>query len=414
MATGCGINARLRAFRSLLVLSALALRSGQAAETAVPVGVAPNLPREVELRRETVPYEVEGVYWLLDRTNTPFLKEPGLSKVRVFRSVLQFGKDTNNAFALIWDKPKGKLYLDLNQNRDLTDDPAGVFSPTNTASKAFTCFENVTLPMRGATSRFPALVDLYMMLEETNRLRVWLDLHSLWQAKVGPPGEEWQMAAVDDLFNPAGPAAAQFLLLRPWAARADEVLRTNAASGQDLGSGVIPFPDHLFWLGQAFHLERHFVSEGESPVCKVGLAPEQPPLVDLKVSGKSLYYAVLRDTNGYTVVLREPRGTVKVPQGIYTVSAVWVKAGATTARRFGGQPLVVNATVATSLVLGGPLTNSVVLNRNGRRLDIDYRLGGADGGAYYLAGQDRNHFRPVQFAVYYGGKKLLSGRFAFG
>ena len=63
------------------------------------------------------------------RTNTPFLKEPELSKQGVFRSVLRFGKkDTNNAIALIWDQPKSKLYLDLNRNLDLTDDPAGVFS----------------------------------------------------------------------------------------------------------------------------------------------------------------------------------------------------------------------------------------------------------------------------------------------
>ena len=59
--------------------------------------------------------------------NTPFLKEPELSQRHVFRRVLRFGKDTNNAIALIWDQPKRKLYLDLNRNLDFTDDPAGVF-----------------------------------------------------------------------------------------------------------------------------------------------------------------------------------------------------------------------------------------------------------------------------------------------
>jgi len=72
---------------------------------------------------------------------------------------------------------------------------------------------------------------------------------------------------------------------------------------------------------------------------------------------------VLRDTNGYTVVLREPRGRVKVPQGVYWVSAAWLKQGPVEAYRLGGYggALVVKATTATDLVLGGPLTNSVML-----------------------------------------------------
>jgi hypothetical protein len=52
------------------------------------------------------------------------------------------------------------------------------------------------------------------------------------------------------------------------------------------------------------------------------------------------------------------------------------------------------------------------LTRYGRKLNMNYRLVGADGGAYRLAQQDRA--KPPDFTAYHGGKKVLSGMFAFG
>lgn len=102
MTTGCGTSARLRTFLLASILAALALHNA-AAQERVNVGSNElHFPREVVLRPEVVPYELESVTWTLDKTNGPFLKEPELSQRHVFRRVLQFGKDTNNAFALIW------------------------------------------------------------------------------------------------------------------------------------------------------------------------------------------------------------------------------------------------------------------------------------------------------------------------
>src|SRR5271169_4061525 len=41
---------------------------------------------------------------------------------------------------------------------------------------------------------------------------------------------------------------------------------------------------------------------------------------------------------------------------------------------------IIDATVPTNAVLGGPLTNWVALTRQGRKLRMDYKLVGADGG----------------------------------
>ena len=85
-------------------------------------------------------------------------------------------------------------------------------------------------------------------------------------------------------------------------------------------------------------MERRFDRAAGTPVCKLEFTPQQPPLTEVKLSGEFLYYAVLRATNGYTVVLREPPGTVKVPQGVYTASAVWLKKGPAEAFRLANEP----------------------------------------------------------------------------
>jgi hypothetical protein len=403
--TGRDTTNRLSSLALVWVLGALALCLAAAQDTASNGGL-PAVPHEIVLQPQVVPYALESVYWSLDKTNTPFLKEPELSNRGVFRSVLRFGKqDTNNALGLIWDQPKSRLYLDLNRNLDLTDDPAGVFNSTNKGPEQR--FTNATVLLKTAAGLHQAILGLRLWSDGAGgSLHAQLDSRSMWQAKVGLPGEEWQVAALDDPLSPEGPAFARFLLLRPWAARTNHVYLRSPTTG------ILRFPDRLFWLGQAFHLERRFETQGGTSVCKLELTPQQPLLTEVKLSGESLQYAVLHATNGYTVVLSGPPGTLKVPQGSYTVSAAWLSKGAANAYRLADKPLLINATAPTNVVLGGPLTNSVNLLRQGRKLLMNYRLIGADGGSYRLVQEGSGP--PPQFMVYHGGKKVQSGTFEFG
>jgi hypothetical protein len=395
---------RLKAFLLVWVSGALTLHSASA--QSIGGSNSHPVPPEVVLRPEPVPYDLEGSGGSASKQTKPFSKEPDLGQGPAFRWVLHFGKDTNNAIPMLWDRANGKLYFDLNRNLDLTDDPAGVFvSPHKGHFTQY--FTNVTLPLKTAMGLHPAILQLKLSSDrQSSWSQVQVTPRSVWQAKVTTGDEEWQVAVVDSLLGPASPTPGKFLLLRPWA------LRTNRVSLDYPASGIVPFPDRLFWLGQAFHLERRIETGGETPVCRLALTPEHPPLTELKLSGEFLCYALLRATNGYTVVLRDAPGTVKVPQGVYTVSAVWLKRGATEASRAGYPPLVVNATTATNLVLGGPLTNWVTAERNGRRLQIGRELKGADGAVYGLAQEDRA--KPPEFTVYYGGKKVLAGKFQYG
>jgi len=191
MTTGCNHSAGLRSFTLAWVLVALALslNTARAAEVAVPAGSSSDFPREVVLRPEVLPYDLYSVEGPLDTPNAPFLKEPELGQEHVFSGALQVGKDPTNTIALIWDRPAGKLYFDLNRNLDLTDDPAGVFSSPH-KGHFVQVFTNVILSLRTARGLDPTIVDLRLTSRREGRwILAQLSWRTLWQAKVALKGE---------------------------------------------------------------------------------------------------------------------------------------------------------------------------------------------------------------------------------
>ena len=77
-----------------------------------------------------------------------------------------------------------------------------------------------------------------------------------------------------------------------------------------------------------------------------------------------------------------------------------------------GSRIIVSANKPALISGGGPLTNTVTVNRRGKYLALSYNLVGADGTSYQIWSQDRS--QPPDFAVYQGDKKIGSGKFEFG
>ncbi|RPJ00285.1 MAG: hypothetical protein EHM39_05090, partial [Chloroflexi bacterium] len=91
--------------------------------------------------------------------NQPFVKEPNTSGRRVTRGSLLCGGAEDQRIPLLWDYGQGKLYLDLNRNRDLTDDPEGALS----VPKAFhssQVFTNIHVQFQTPKGPFTMLADL--------------------------------------------------------------------------------------------------------------------------------------------------------------------------------------------------------------------------------------------------------------
>src|ERR1017187_6248606 len=89
-----------------------------------------------------------------------FKKEPVAASGKIVRGVLNFGGDASNSIPFVWQRDAGKLYLDLNRNRDLTDDPDGVFLSGRRSTYAYETFTNVHLLFNTASGGRRVLADL--------------------------------------------------------------------------------------------------------------------------------------------------------------------------------------------------------------------------------------------------------------
>ena len=141
----------------------------------------------------------------------------------------------------------GKLYLDLNRNRDLTDDSAGVFSARETQRVYYQTFTNVHLLFNTASGESPVLAEVNFY-DYGSRPSCSLAVRSLWQGKVTLQGRDWQVGIVPNNLNQSGSLENGRLLLRLWEKR------NQPFNTYDGSLATIPFSRNLFVDGHAYQL----------------------------------------------------------------------------------------------------------------------------------------------------------------
>jgi hypothetical protein len=335
---------------------------------------------------------------------TPFQKEPPLGKKDVFRGLLLCGERPDQAAAFIWDKPNSQLYLDLNRNRDLTDDPQGVFvSTTNQNSQTFT---NIQWTFPAATSNRTVLLELHLYTYGAGNLRVYAGLPYLWQAKVSLHGAEWQLGLVEGELKRKASTPPEYLLLRPWAER-QRPFHLSGATPDFCG-----FTTNLFFGGHAYALDWRYEPGGAAGKYAVTFREQAPRLGEVKVTGANLHRLILTGSRGMTLLLDQPQGTLAAPVGTYSLDEVWLRQGDVEVIGSRAGKITVEAQRPLTLVAGGPLTNSVSAGSEQNSLRINYRLLGAGGLTYQLARPDYKH--PPEFAIFQGTNRLAAGKFEFG
>jgi len=342
--------------------------------------------------------------------SAPFTKEPALDSSKVIRGTFQPGGSASNSIAFAWDRAAGKLYLDLNRNLDLTDDPAGVFEcREKNYSRYYQTFTSVHLPCKTLSGNRELLMDLNLY-NYGSRPGCTAALRSFWQGKVTLPGADWQAGIVENPFDKSNPLNGGYLLLRPWAER-NKPFNTSPGS-----LDAFPFSRMLFVQNRAYQLDCTNESQGDSSRLRLQFTGQQPALGELKITGNFIQRMILHG-DPYLVVIDQPEPVVKIPAGRYHQPEVWLKKGDAEAHRDSG-PLrsekwfAIDEKKLAVLAAGGPLTNSVSLGRQGKYLRLNYQLLGAGGEVYQSARVDRS--QPPEFAVYKGDRKIASGKFAYG
>jgi len=361
----------------------------------------------VSLEFTDVPYAF--FHWSLpvSERSTPFEKEPEMKSGSVFRGTLQCGRNKTNRLAFAWDQGTGNLYVDLNRNLDLTDDPLGAFASADRRNNAYPTFTNVHLPVATSAGNRSTAMDLNLF-GYGNRFFANAGLRSLWLGKVTLDGKQWQVGVLDNPIERGAAGGSRHLLLRPWEDREKPF---------QMGDGAAPvfgFSTNLFLNGHAFGLVAADAGAGNKAGINLDFTEQHPALGELKLTGQFIQRLALEGSS-CLVVLEQPGSVVRVPVGRYTEANVRLGNGGGEAvrdPRFAAKGVKVSETGTAALEVGGPLTNSVSLNRRGRTLVLNYQLVGAGGETYQLVRPGVR--KPPEFVAYQGEAKITSGKFEFG
>jgi hypothetical protein len=361
------------------------------------------------LEYQETDYTIANLGIPIETQSAPFAREPDLGTGKVLRGQLRFG-DGSNAISFIWNETAGKLFLDLNRNRDLTDDLAATFL-ARTRDRYSQVFANISLPLgTGSAINRRVLVDLDFRNYGGSRPFCSAGLRACWKGRLELNGRSWQVALPASFLSSTRRPESEELLIRPWAERDNPI---------DLGPGslvAVPFSQRLFFDGRAYRVEwRDGSQSGEfKPVLQFTEA--QVELGNLEIGGRFVERLIL-EGDAWLVLVDRPGPAVKVPGGEYRRLRAYLKQGGTEATLEWGlaarpRRLVIDPTQTNLLVIGGPLTNAVSVARRGGYLELNYRLLGADGEPYQLTGRDYSH--PPEFAVYKGGQRIASDKFQYG
>ncbi|MCX5636956.1 MAG: hypothetical protein NTX52_04585 [Planctomycetota bacterium] len=340
----------------------------------------------------------------LDR-NVPFDKEPQLGANGIFRGVLNYPGQTNDnaGVGFIWDKSEGRLYVDLNKDGDLTNDPNGILESERKQRADFQNFPAFPLSFstRNGISRYQVKADM----QGTEWFQqAGFTIRSGYSGQIDLYGGQWRFS-VNDNFEGIVQKGSRLSV---------------SPTGKDATNFIssLPSPESLFLEGQCYDMAFEFrKSDNDYPALWCKLTERTVPLATLRVEGRWISQLVLGDDD---VLVLPPltEGAFSVPAMPLSVKKCCLKyekdkpeispkANMPSVHLLENQEMV--------LRIGGPLGNSVDIKRAGKILKFNYELVGVGGEKYdvqQITNYDNN--KKPSIAIYKGDMQLAGGKFEFG
>jgi hypothetical protein len=337
-----------------------------------------------------------------------FKKEPDFGDRQIIRGAIPAGREEKEFLCFAWDVSELKLYLDLNRNLDLTDDPSGVYR--GRGKKYQQTFSRVRF--ESINSQVPLLYHVTVHFSQSSLIgtpiRCFVTVHSGWLRDIDPYGKKWQLAVVDNLDGIIGPE--DIMTLRPYRGSNEYPV---GFSGYD----HLDPPQRIFFDGHDYDLAFGFEPSAEGSKLVATFRESISPLGTLEMNGSSISRLILKegkDRDSSVVLLDFPGNKALVPARVYKWQRIILDGGEIYVVLYadGQNEISVNINKVTPLNLGTPLIHTVDMSRQGTELILDYQLVGVGGEKY---GQVRRDFknRPT-YVIYRGENKLASGSFEYG
>jgi hypothetical protein len=345
-----------------------------------------------------------GTRLSLGQQEVRFRKEPEFGKKdSIVRQALKIGQGDDDYIGFAVNLTTRMLYMDLNRNLDLTDDPKGIYRSVvlGGANTTLSYFRGVRLALHdGGIERSYLLEPFYVLNNSTG----YVGVRSSYQGEVDVGGQTWLFQVQDNL---DGRFDAQ-----------DKFLITNVArrgGPKGMTYAAMPLMPDVCVGGREYRMKVAFVAGTRDPSATVAFEELSPPMSELALEGQFILRLVLLRGNAHLAVLDDPEQKAHVPAGEYSIHNAYLQQAP-------GQP----ALVATSwkarftapagsvceLRVGAPFVSLVAAERKGNMLQLRYVLRGAAGEEYTISNPNRNN--PPQFVIYLGDRVVAHGRFQFG
>ena len=335
----------------------------------------------------------------LGESEVRFKKEPSYAGKDVVRSVLYVSPERKEFIGFACDSEGSTLYLDLNRNLDLTDDPEGVISSTSEGWGHF--FASCSIPIEQEGRRREMLVDLTIYGDQWGRYEV----KSSWESEsVSIDDQTFRVSIVDD--GDGVITAQDILYLEPI-----EEFQEEGAEGISV---ELKAPTTLVLNGVPVALTYALSSDGKTLALSV--EPSSAPLVEVEMKGNGVERIVMQD-EALAAVYLGPSTILQIPPGNYN-GDVWVRMGegkASSLWNAGNVSLHVRGgSGRESWLVGGPIVSKLTCSIPGNRLQFDQKTVGVGDEKYTPDVISGGSISQPKLRIKKAGEVIHVGEFEYG
>lgn len=335
----------------------------------------------------------------LGESEIRFKKEPAYVGGQVVRSQFFVAPDRQDYIGFACDSEGGRLYLDLNRNLDLTDDPDGIReSEPDSGGQEFL---NVTLPVEQGGRQREIAVDLEIYGESWGRYTI----RSSWGSDAVALGDKtYRVAVVDD--GDGKFTSDDSLFISPVGDEFEAVDENKIVELQVPASLVID--------GQTFALAYALSDDGRS--MELSVEPSEETRVDVALTGKGLERLVLQK-DGCAALFFAPGANLSLPAGRYRAEA-WVEVGeGDKTSLWRSRSVFKNVREGKNQepwAIGGPIVGKLTYQMAGSCLTFDQAATGGDEETYSLVSASGPTLGKPKLRVMHEGVVIHVGEFEYG
>ncbi len=335
----------------------------------------------------------------LGESEVRFKKEPNYVGKDVVRCALYVSPDQKEFIGFACDSEGSTLYLDLNRNLDLTDDPEGIIHSTSEGWG--NSFEQVAISVEQEGRRRDMLVDMTIYGDQWGRYEV----KSSWESSSVLIGEKtFRVSIVDD--GDGVITAQDVLFLEPI-----EEFQEEGAEGISV---ELKAPTTLVLNGLPYALNYALSSDGKAVALSVD--PRSTPLVEVEMKGHGVERIVMQDEALASVYLG-PSSILQIPPGNY-YGDVWVRMGEgkkSSLWNAGNVPLrVKGGSGRESWLVGGPIVSKLTSSIPSNRIRFDQATMGAGGEKYTPDSFSGGAIGQPKLRIKKAGEVIHVGEFEYG